>query len=230
MLQVWWNGGSCKALFLAPQTINAETPILCFLHGVGQSANNQGPKDPKPIPQSIDVVCRHGSPPARWQMGDARFTRFIIVCPQLESRRPWSQGDALRVRQLIEEVQQLYGATKRRKLLTGFSNGGAGVFEFAIESENTRFWTALWSVAPPNNGNFPSAPPGNWPVLLHYGAPDQRVLTPNGRPDWLPENTPDRIYDELLAGKPRAANGHAQTCETAYADGEAHAWLQRVIP
>jgi poly(3-hydroxybutyrate) depolymerase len=231
-----WNDGSRRALVLPPDPTNEQTPILCFLHGVGQSADNRRPQDPGAVPQDLGVVCRHQSPPARWQAGDPCFTRFIIVCPQLERRRPWTAQDASAVRVLIANVQREYGGSQGRKLLTGFSNGGAGVFVFAEESvaaQVPQFWTALWAVAPPPPGGFPPAPSRNWPLTLHYGAPDNMVTQPmpvGSRPPWLPLNTPDRIYEVLLRGVAPSGDGHRLTCIASYGDAVAHNWLRRVTP
>ena len=239
-MQIPWNSGSGRALLLIPDAVNAETPILCFLHGIGQSADNRRRGDPGPVPRQLDVVGNNQSPPRRWRAGDPRFTRFIIVCPQLESRRAWDPiVHAPAVRQLIavglaaglpadiargfpvRDILGIPNAAGRRKLLTGFSAGGAGVFDFADESlasENEDFWTALWSVAPANGGTvpvgqFPPPPRSDWPVVLHYGDGDLRVPPPPGQPPWLQANTPDRIYNVLPVGP---TNAHGQTCADLY--------------
>jgi len=240
--QVPWAGGSGRALLLIPGGVNAETPILCFLHGIGQSADDQRPNNPGPVPQQLDVVCANQSPPRRWRAGDPRFTRFIIVCPQLDTRRPWDPGvDAPAVRQLItnlaagfpqQNIPGIPNAARRRKLLTGFSVGGAGVFDFAEESlaRNPDFWAALWSVAPGNlstvpRGQFPPQPRSDWPVVPHYGNADLTVPPPvPPPPPWLPVNTRDRIYRVL------AARSHGDTCVVAYRNPDAHVWLGQHFP
>jgi hypothetical protein len=76
-----------RALLLNPDVVSAGTPILCFLHGIGQSADNRRLGDPETVPQqlmlsaTINLYRGVGERVILW------FTRFIIVCPQLESRR-----------------------------------------------------------------------------------------------------------------------------------------------
>ena len=205
-----------RALVYRPEGVTAETPVMCFLHGHGEAAiDGQGTQ------QGLGILLAHGSPALHGELGLRPFARFLLVCPQLEVQREWSAADAADVRNLVEQVAERHGARQGRKVLTGFSFGGSGVFTFAALQPD--YWTALWPVAPARY----SPPPADRPVLIHYGRPDRRC-PPLTSPPFQGDGS-TRIHKVLLDGIPPSSHGHSQTCIAAYLDPDAHAWVERVL-
>ncbi|AKJ29383.1 alpha/beta hydrolase-fold protein [Caldimonas brevitalea] len=139
------------ALPAAAAAAGRRHPLLCFLHGYDEGA-------PMPLRQALTL---HG-PLAAASAAVAR-SDFIVMAPQLPTRGDhwWRHGDA--VRELLARVQQQHGADPRRTYLTGFSFGGNGVFDLALQQPGV--WAALWAVDPTR---VPRRDPG-LPVWLSSG-------------------------------------------------------------
>ncbi|KAH7726047.1 hypothetical protein AAVH_06490 [Aphelenchoides avenae] len=109
-------------------------PVLCFLHGYDEAA-------PCPIQEG---VTRHGplnpKNPARIR------EEFIVFAPQLPVAGDRWFRFAGQVKEVAKHVQTEHGGDPTRIYLTGFSFGGNGVFDLALEHPDT--WAAHWAVDP----------------------------------------------------------------------------------
>jgi hypothetical protein len=129
----------------------APSPVLCFLHGWGEAA----PLD------IVTALTRHGPlHPGSSQ----RASKFLVVAPQL--RFPggdvWHSKADL-VREIVTAVCLRYQGDPCRTYLTGFSFGGNGVLDLALQHRD--FWAALWPVDP---ARVPAAR-SSLPLLLSLG-------------------------------------------------------------
>jgi predicted peptidase len=139
------------ALPSAPKSQKALWPVLCFLHGYDEGA-----------PMKIeDALTRHG--PLRRGNPVRAINNFIVIAPQLPVRGDIWHRNADAVQQIVHDVQKRHGGDPRRTYLTGFSFGGNGVFDLALEQHG--FWAALWAVDPTR---IPSRDP-KLPVWLSFG-------------------------------------------------------------
>ncbi|HXS52039.1 MAG TPA: hypothetical protein VN782_05865 [Usitatibacter sp.] len=179
-------------------------PLICFLHGYDEGA---------PLPVAEGAI-RHG--PLR-EGSSQRAEGFVVVAPQLPVRGDFWHRYANEVHAIVTLARERFDADAGRLYLTGFSFGGNGVFDLALEQG--AFWAALWAVDP-------TRPPRRalrQPVWLSFGAVARRArglfvrslrLAPfEGELDrprvWLDEGADhvesarlayrdDRIYDWLL--------------------------------
>ena len=179
-------------------------PVLCFLHGYDEAA-------PLPIRQAL---TRHG-PLAPQSAPEAR-SEFIVVAPQLTTAGDHWHRHADVVREIVEYVQDEHGGVPERTYLTGFSFGGNGVFDLALEQPG--LWAALWAVDPTR---VPPEDPG-LPVWLSSGAVSRRGreafmrrlhLTASGE---APAG--ERVYRDQ-------GFDHAGTATAAYQDERIYRWL-----
>lgn len=179
-------------------------PLLCFLHGL-----DEGP------PTDLYVgIRRHG--PLKPGSSPRATRDFIVVAPQVPKRGDTWRDHAKDVLELIRKVQSEHGGDPSRCYLTGFSFGGNGVFDLALQEPS--IWAALWTVDPTR---VPPKDPG-LPVWLSSGEAsrpnarrfiDRLRLQPPGTPD-----SDERIYvDEGL--------DHVRTATSAYRDVRILEWL-----
>lgn len=143
--------GSLPFLVSVPGRGNAAHPTLCFLHGY-----DEGP--PTPLEEAL---TRHG--PFRPGNPHSLFERFIVIAPQMPARGDIWRRYAAEVKQIVRQVGKRHGGDPRRTYLTGFSFGGNGVFDLALDPSAE--WAALWSVDPTR---IPDSDPGI-PVWLSVG-------------------------------------------------------------
>jgi predicted peptidase len=115
-------------LYLPPKfnaTAEIRWPVLCFLHGIGESGRDKDGND-----QSTEVLLHHGAPPWHCAINSPIVQDFIVVSPQLPTRRPSGQSDFREINQLLMTINGgLYG-DPMKNYLTGFSIGAKGIFEF----------------------------------------------------------------------------------------------------
>jgi predicted peptidase len=108
--------------------------LLCFLHGYDEAA----PLD------VVTALTRHGplrpGNPARY------IDQFVIVAPQLPTAGDNWIRYARVVQQIALEEARRNECDLGRLYLTGFSFGGNGVFDLALEQPE--LWAALWAVDP----------------------------------------------------------------------------------
>ena len=197
-------------------------PVLCFLHGAGEGAT----KDTEGTePQLLNKLLANGSPAWHAEDGSAFIAPFLLVCPQLEKRRRWEQGDAAWVDHLVEAAIRDHGGDDSRLILTGFSYGGEGAFQLAATSRLG--WSTIWTVDPALQ-RVPPVPGDDVRVLVHHGRAQPGA-----------ENM--KAFASTLALVPRAADSeavgsrvitsladdHPGTCRAAYADARAYEWALR---
>jgi predicted peptidase len=193
-------------LLSAPLVESAERtekwPVLCFLHGLGEGS-----------PTNIfSGITAHG--PLRQGSSSLAAGKFIVVAPQLPAQGDiwYIYSDA--VVRIISLVHSRHGGDPERTYLSGFSFGGNGVFDLALQ--HRRLWRALWSVDPIR---VPEADP-DLPVWLSSGEAcrprSQGFIQRLGLR--LPEESDERVYtDEGL--------DHVGTATSAYRSNRVYEWL-----
>lgn len=176
-------------------------PVLCFLHGHEEGA-------PTPIREAL---TRHG--PLR--PGNPTVSQgFITVAPQLPAQGDIWREHADAVRDTVREVQALHGGDEERTFLTGFSYGGNGVFDLALQQRD--FWTALWAVDPTR---APGTDPG-LPVWLSSGQVSRRLESAFRRQLGLVDG--DSRGNRVIVD---AGLDHVGTAAAAYASASPYEWL-----
>lgn len=179
-------------------------PLLCFLHGYDEGA-------PMPIQRAL---TRHG--PLALASSPAATAEFMIVAPQMPTRGDLWYRYADAVQDLVREVQALHHGDANRTYLTGFSFGGNGVFDLALEQRE--FWAALWAVDPTR---VPHEDPER-PVWLSSGEVSRRgeqAFIRRLHLQRLQNGTPgDRVYTDEGAD-------HVGTAALAYRDDRIYRWL-----
>jgi predicted peptidase len=198
------KGGPLPYLLAVPAGRDAAHPVLCFLHG-----HDEGP--PTPIEEAL---TRHG--PFRPGNPTSSLGLFIIVAPQMPVRGDLWRGYAEDVHRIVLHVQKQYGGDPQRTYLTGFSFGGNGVFDLALDQPGR--WTALWAVDPTR---IPERDPG-CPVWLSVGILARarkksftRALDLQG----LQEN---KDLDRIILDE---GADHVGSATSAYRDERVYAWL-----
>ena len=179
-------------------------PLLCFLHGYDEGA-------PMPIRRALTL---HG--PLRPESSPTATTSFVVVAPQMRTRGDLWYRDADAVQDLVREVQALHHGNPDQTYLTGFSFGGNGVFDLALEQRE--FWAALWAVDPTR---VPREDPG-LPVWLSSGEVSRRgehSFVRRLHLQSLQNGTPgDHVYVDQGAD-------HVGTAALAYEDNRIYRWL-----
>jgi len=195
-----------RGLLFAPE--GAPRALICFLHGVGESAEGGGHTH-----DLLQRLLRHGSPAALADGGSPLVEGCLVLCPQLPERRSWEAADAEWVDLLVSDALGRHGGGDAPRLLTGFSRGGEGLFRLAAASAHR--WSALWAVDPALHPDTPP-PPAGARVLMHYGTEQPGA-----------EHRPAFAARIALAGGAAIdlAADHVQTCRQAYSDPEAYARL-----
>lgn len=178
-------------------------PILIFLHG-----HDEGPPAEIYAGMTAYGPLKPGNAPIA--------TRdFILAAPQLPARGDLWHAQSGNVRQIATYLQESCGGDPRRTYLTGFSYGGNGVFEIALDDPSV--WTALWAVDPTR---VPVAAPPN-PIWFSSGEVSRRQAGAFRQRLRLPlpgTEEDDRVYlDEGL--------DHVLTAYSAYKSDRTYAWL-----
>lgn len=109
-------------------------PVLCFLHGYDEAA----PTDIR------KALTRHG--PLSPSAAAAARERFLIVAPQLPVGGDLWFQQADEVVEIVRTTVNEEGGDSGRVCLTGFSFGGNGVLDLAVQHPES--WVALWPVDP----------------------------------------------------------------------------------
>jgi hypothetical protein len=150
-----------RALVYVPDTPGPH-PVLCFLHGAGESAADRDGLNP----QSLNAVLAHRSPGWHAENATPFVSRFLVICPQLGRRRRWEPSDAEWVDGLVAQVIARQGGDVSHLSMSGFSLGGEGAFQLASASRYR--WRTIWAVDPALQ-RIPPRPPDNVRVWVHYG-------------------------------------------------------------
>lgn len=179
-------------------------PILCFLHGYDEGG-------PVPIGEGL---TRHG--PLADTSSSRAVGEFIVVAAQMPTRGDLWYRYADAVREIVEKVRERYGGDSRQTFLTGFSFGGNGVFDLALQQPG--LWTALWPVDPTR---VPKTDPKR-PVWLSSGQ-----ISRNYADDFIERlrleplrnaDPGDRVYVDQN-------QDHVGTARRAYRDDRVYEWL-----
>ena len=194
----------------APQT--GAWPVLCFLHGRGEGAKSRE-NESQPI---LKALTMHG--PLRPGSSRQATDRFIVVAPQLlqSEKYEWDRY-ASAVRDIVEEVQKDYnGDYHGQTYLTGFSYGGDGVFDIALDQPS--FWAALWAVDPTR---VPKRNPGR-PVWLSVGETSRGLQIPFEGLLGVQPATNHKNADFLYFDR---KENHVGTARLVYQDDQIYTWL-----
>ena len=174
-------------------------PLLCFLHGYGESA-----------PLALDKALRMHGPLASTSAAIVQ-REFIVVAPQLPLAGDiWHRyaPDVLDVLAEVAGEQPIDGA---RRYLTGFSYGGNGVFDLALMQPDV--WAALWAVDPTRVPQKAPAQPA-WISAGEVARSQQRAfvralaLRAQGERVWADDG-----------------EDHVGSARVAYADERIYRWL-----
>lgn len=213
--RVWSDRFELKVVYSFPTDYGLRTdelyPVLCFLHG-DKECEHRLDKG-KAIKQAMRV---HG--PLGERSAQLERNKFIVVCPQLK----YPGGDIWKnyrgtVVQVIKEMHEKELGDPNETYLTGFSYGGNGVFDIAMDGDF--HWKALWAVDPPDPPMAKPAYP-TWLSAGPYARGSKDRLEGLGfqkRETGLGSNY---IYDDY-------GLEHGDTSIEAYADKDVYQWLRR---
>lgn len=178
-------------------------PVLCFLHG-----HDEGPPT-----AAREGLTRHG-PLAAGSSALAR-AEFVVVAPQLPRRGDLWHAQAAAVAEIVRQVQAQHQGDPDRTYLTGFSYGGNGVLDLALEQPG--LWAALWPVDPTR---VPRQDPGR-PVWLSSGEISREydaAFIERLHLEPLGEEPGDRVHVDQ-------GEDHVGTARLAYQDERTYRWL-----
>jgi predicted peptidase len=130
--------------------VDKQWPVILFLHGAGESGNNE-----------LSKVKMHGPP----KFCEAKKLPFIVVSPQSPGMGWQVEGLNL----LLDDILAKFKCDRDRVYLTGLSMGGSGTWKFAAEHPE-RFA----AIAPMASGPDPKLAGllKDLPVWTFYGAKD----------------------------------------------------------
>lgn len=177
-----------------------EWPMILFLHGAGTRGD-----DLKMISDDVPFVYAQNT----------KGYPFILVGPQCPADEMWS-SDALN--SLIDEVESLYHVDKSRIYLTGYSMGGSGTWNMAMD------YPERFAAVAPLCGR--AAPPklvkiAHKPVWVFHGNKDDVVSFENSEVmvNCLKEMQADHVKFTVYEGA-----GHDVWTET-YSRPELYEWF-----
>lgn len=178
--------------------------MLLFLHGYDEAA-------PLEIHRGL---MRHG--PLRAGNPPTSLRDFIVVAPQLPAPGDTWRSFAPEVGEILRGVQARHGGDPRRSYLTGFSFGGNGVFDLALEQPD--LWAALWAVDPTR---VPGRDPGK-PVWISSGEVSRR-----GRAAFIQRLRLEPLGDAPPGERVYLDRGldHVGTAASAYGEERVYSWL-----
>lgn len=132
-------------------------PLLIYLHGAGERANN------------IEHINRHGLP---MLISEGREYPAVVLCPQCPGEFVWC-NIVRDVKRLIDKVVEEYNIKKDRICITGSSMGGFGTWSMGITYSN--FFSAI---GPVSGGGMAwrTSNLRTTPVYAIHGKKDELVL------------------------------------------------------
>lgn len=204
--------GDHKYVLFVPRayTPAKKWPVILFLHGAGE----RGKDGLLPVQIGLGPLVR---------LREANFP-FIVVFPQAEELRGriltgWSPegADGQRALRILEQVEKDYSADTRREILTGWSMGGYGAWEWAA-----KFPERWLSVVPVSGKGDPATADKlkNVPIWAWHGGKDRAVPASGSR----------EMIEAVKAagGQPRyteiAEAGH-DVWKQVYDDDALYAWM-----
>ncbi len=198
-------------LYSPPAIGGGDRPLIVFLHGSGERGHDLG------------QVRRYGLP--RYLEGGLEIPAYVVA-PQCPPECRW--GDLIEpLEGMVESLRRQLPISARGLLLTGFSMGGFGAWEWAIR-DPSRF-AALVPVAGSGLADGDFVLPGDpcvlreLPVWIIHGAADRHV----------PVRGADECAEALAAcsGNHRYTRfpdaDHGETCSRAYSDPRLYEWMMQ---
>ncbi len=174
-----------------PEEYDASTatyPLLVFLHGAGETSQND---DPTADPTEYDRVLVHGPPKLVKANNDLCFTVssvkscFIVLTPQAPKSDGWWNN--ARVRSLLDYAKANLRVDPSRVYLTGLSMGGGGSWNFASAQNGAKLYgDELAAIVPIAGASGVSSATCNMadshlPVWAFHGTADSTVLPQSSR-------------------------------------------------
>jgi pimeloyl-ACP methyl ester carboxylesterase len=204
-LEIELRPGALPYLFASPSGVSgAGRPLLVFLHGY-----DEGP------PTDIwPASTRHG--PLRSEYDSSLFGDLLIAAPQLPARGDIWGHYATQLAELVGQLHREVATDPRRTYLTGFSFGGNGVFDVALQQPE--LWAALWAVDPTR---VPPKPPAA-SIWLSFGDIARRQ-----KKDFI-EALSLRPAESAIDGDALFEDSgadHVGSARLAYGEPRTYAWL-----
>ena len=129
------NVAGLPALVIEPETTQAQSPVLLFLHGQGEAGSSAN---------EIPKVCIHQTAPFQAILG--RLPGTVVIAPQappLPNENDWNWADH------VMSLAGFLGKDRfagRRLVATGFSRGGLGVLQLVSAFPSL---VSAWAVVDP---------------------------------------------------------------------------------
>ena len=124
------SGTALGGLVFLPACVEADTPLLVYLHGAGERGTR------------TDHMCRHGIP--RLIVREGWEIPAIVLCPQCPAEFVWDNV-VREVKSVIDDTVSRFAMRTDRISLTGCSMGGFGAWEMGMTY--TGFFAALAPIA-----------------------------------------------------------------------------------
>lgn len=200
-----------RYLLYPPAAAGGDRPLIVFLHGSGERGHD------------LAQVRKYGLP--RYLDGGLEVPAYVVA-PQCPPERRW--GDLIEpLEGMVEGLRRELPISTRGLLLTGFSMGGFGAWEWAIR--NPSLFAALVPVAGSGLSHGELVVPGDLcalrelPVWIIHGAADLHV--PVGGADECAEALAACSGNVHYSRFPDA--DHGETCSRAYSDPRLYEWMMQ---
>lgn len=151
------SGTALGGLVFLPACVEADTPLLVYLHGAGERGTR------------TDHMCRHGIP--RLIVREGWEIPAIVLCPQCPAEFVWDNV-VREVKSVIDDTVSRFAVRADRISLTGCSMGGFGAWEMGMTY--TGFFAALAPIAG-GGRSFRASNLRTTPVRAYHGAEDELV-------------------------------------------------------
>ena len=151
------SGTALGGLVFLPACVEADTPLLVYLHGAGERGTR------------TDHMCRHGIP--RLIVREGWEIPAIVLCPQCPAEFVWDNV-VREVKSVIDDTVSRFAVRTDRISLTGCSMGGFGAWEMGMTY--TGFFAALAPIAG-GGRSFRASNLRTTPVRAYHGAEDELV-------------------------------------------------------
>ena len=198
-------------LVIYPEKKEDKPPLLIFLHGAGERA------------EDIEILKKWGGPsPARFYRRSGG-SPFLMIAPQCKKERRWNIDN---LNAWFEYVLLTETFDKDRVYITGLSMGGQGTFRWA--AENPEIFAAAapvcgawaWDGSKPSNQQLENL--ASIPFWIFHGDKDKVVpsVASKNMAKWIDEENNNKtilkIYKNL---------GHSIWNETYVENGRLYKWL-----
>lgn len=227
-----------RVLVLAPRLVAPPFRVLTFLHGRGEAAGDEAGR---PLGTSPEALIRRHGPPALAGHADHApsgvdqaaseddagqvdhpLASFLVICPQRDRIGQWLDEDASWIGALEDRIIAEHDGDVRRRHLTGFSWGGAGVTRFAARRDFAGRWRSLWIVDPNPDPAVTPLPPAQCPAMLHFGT----YFDADTMKAWRSEAGFDGTFEtDAMRAESNLHLGHVETARDAYRDAAAYRFL-----